>query len=989
MRHRLIKSDFSYEQEIGLWGGRLLLATALFVGFGEVPALSLGSKQLLVSPGDRCGIPLVADGKATPILVDGNDYVGVLRAACDLASDIERVTGIRPPVLTNYSGEKITHVVIVGSVESNRVIQRLAKVGKLETAPIAGKWETFMIVGVKNLEPELFSEALIIAGSDKRGTIYGVYEISEQIGVSPWYWWADVPVKKKKEIYLSAAKVVEGPPAVKYRGIFINDEAPCLTDWVKEKFGNYNHAFYTNVFELLLRLRANYLWPAMWNNAFNMDDSLNPKLADEYGIVMGTSHVEPMMRADKEWNWLGYTEEQWNYEKYPELLQKFWREGVERTKNYEQIITVGMRGKVDTPMSEETKVELLKRVIDDQRKIIESVTGSNAASIPQCWVLYKEVLDYYEKGMRVPDDITIIFCEDNWQNIRRVPPQNELNRRGGYGLYYHFDYVGGPRSYKWLNTIHLPRVWEQLYLAYRYGINRIWIVNVGDIKPMEVPLEFFMRFAWDLDRWPKEKIQTFMEEWAAREFGPRFAKEIAWIVSRYAKFNARRKPELLSPETYSIIHYREAERVLEEWNQVVELAEKVYAQLDPEYHDAYYQLVYYPAKASAVVNELYISVALNRLYARQGRTVANQLADNAERLFKLDAELVDRYHRLGGGKWNHMMKQTHIGYRSWQQPPVNVMPSVMRIAVPDKPIPAVAIEGSELAWPTNQAAILPVIDVFNKQTRYIEVFNRGSVPFRFTVTSEAPYVRLTPTDGIVTNQVRIRVDVDWDIAPYGRQTNRIIVKPEVGEAITVFAETFKPREITPEDLDGFIESEGVVSIEAAHYTANVPGKEGMWQEIPDFGHTLSGMCVFPVTVSSVMPTSEDSPRLEYRIYLFTTGQVQVVTIIAPTLNFLPDRPLRLAVSMNDEKPQVITAVPVGYRAGEGNRDWEEAVRNNYRKLTTYHTIQKPGYHTLKIWMVDPGVVVQKIIVNTGGLKPSYLGPPESWFNIKSRNIRKS
>ena len=301
-------------------------------------------------------------------------------------------------------------------------------------------------------------------------------------GVSPWYWWADVPPRRHSTLYVKAGRRLLGPPAVKYRGIFLNDEAPCLTGWVNEKFGGYNHQFYTNVFELLLRLKANYLWPAMWDNCFNEDDPLNPKLADEYGIVMGTSHVEPMMRADKEWNRQGHTAAEWNYQKNPETLRRFWTEGLERNKSYENIITVAMRGKVDTPMSESANIALLERIVADQRKIIEQVMRTNATAVPQLWALYKEVQEYYEKGMRVPDDVTLLWCDDNWGNLRRLPTAEERHRAGGAGIYYHFDYVGGPRNYKWLNTVPIAKVWEQMNLAYRYGADRIWIVNVGDLK---------------------------------------------------------------------------------------------------------------------------------------------------------------------------------------------------------------------------------------------------------------------------------------------------------------------------------------------------------------------------------------------------------------------------------------------------------------------------------------------------------------------------
>ena len=301
-------------------------------------------------------------------------------------------------------------------------------------------------------------QALVITGSDRRGTAYGVFELSRAIGVSPWYWWADVPVKHADALYLPPHNFVSNTPGVKYRGFFINDEAPALSGWVHEKFGNFNHEFYEHVFELLLRLKANYLWPAMWGNAFNDDDKLNPVLASQYGIVMGTSHHEPMLRAQQEWKRFG--KGPWDYQKNAPVLDSFWRIGIQHMDSHESVVTVGMRGDGDKPMEEGSNIALLEKIVADQRQILQEVTGKDPATIPQSWALYKEVQDYYDKGMRVPDDVTLLLCDDNWGNVRKLPQAGEKPRGGGYGMYYHFDYVGGPRNYKWLNTNPLPRIWE-------------------------------------------------------------------------------------------------------------------------------------------------------------------------------------------------------------------------------------------------------------------------------------------------------------------------------------------------------------------------------------------------------------------------------------------------------------------------------------------------------------------------------------------------
>src|SRR5665213_1999645 len=454
---------------------------------------------------------VAAGGRAASIYVDTNDFWGVLRAVGDLRKDIERVTGIAP-ALSQDEQNPGANVIVIGSMGKNRLIEQWAREGKIDVTPIAKKWESFLIQNVPHPMPGV-DHALVIAGSDKRGAIDGAYDLSRQMGVSPWYWWADVPVRHRDAVYVNAGTIAQGSPAVKYRGIFLNDEAPDLTGWAKEKFGGYNHSFYTNIFELLLRLKANYLWPAMWDNCFNQDDPLNPKLADDYGIVMGTSHVEPMMRADKEWNRAGHTAAEWNYEKNPAELDAFWKAGLERNKTYENIITIAMRGKIDTPMSEKAKIALLEKIVAAQRGIISDVMATNASAVPQLWALYKEVQEYYEKGMRVPDDVTLLWCDDNWGNIRRLPTPEERNRSGGAGVYYHFDYVGGPRNYKWIDTSPIPKSWEQMNLAMEYGADRIWIVNVGDLKPMEFPMEFFLAMGRNPQRWRKDKLGEFTQLW--------------------------------------------------------------------------------------------------------------------------------------------------------------------------------------------------------------------------------------------------------------------------------------------------------------------------------------------------------------------------------------------------------------------------------------------------------------------------------------------
>jgi len=885
-----------------------LLVTSLAFGIGQTPYV-----QRAPSAGS---FPVARGGSAASVFVEPGDWAGVVRAAGDLRADIERVTGAKSAALTSEAPGAI----LIGTLGKSPAIDRLVKAGKLDVAAISGQWEAFVIQTVGN--------NLVIAGSDKRGTIYGIYDICEQMGVSPWTFWADVPVHHRDAVYVKAGRYVEGPPAVKYRGIFLNDEAPALSGWVKDKYGKYDHRFYEKVFELVLRLKGNYLWPAMWGSAFNEDDSESPRIADEWGVVMGTTHHEPMLRAQQEWKRHG--QGPWDYTKNADVLRAFWREGVRRNKAYESIISIGMRGDGDMPMARgEANIPLLEEIVAEQRKIIAEEVNPNLAAVPQLWALYKEVQDYYDKGMRVPDDVTLLWSDDNWGNIRRLPTAEERKRSGGAGIYYHFDYVGGPRNYKWIDTNPIPKIWEQMTLAKAYGADRIWIVNVGDLKPMEFPIEFFLSLARNPERWPKEKLGDFTRMWVEREFGAEHAAEIADLVSKGLKYNARRKPELLDPATYSIENYDEADRVVAEYQDVVRRAEALSAKLPANERDAFFELVTHPAKSNAIVTELYVTVAKNRRAAAQGWAVANDYAAKARALYQADADLTKYFNEtLAGGKWSHMMDQTHIGYVIWQEPRVNSMPAVKEMEVPEAG--ALAVDGGP---------------------RSFDLYNKGRTPVEWSAKTSAAWIVLGASHGKVEKAQHVPVTIDKAKVPKGVSQGWI----EIGETKVPIS----------------VETDGYVSIEAEHFTRQTGAGAVRWEKIPDYGRTLSAMTVVPNTAPSATPPN--APCLEYRVWLVDPAKVEVEAILSPTLNFVPGRGLRYAIAFDDEAPQVVDSL-----AKNSQRDWETTVKDSVRKVKSSHTISGTGYHTLKFWMVDPGIVLEKLVVDPGGVKPSYLGPPENF-----------
>ncbi|HYD51483.1 MAG TPA: glycosyl hydrolase 115 family protein [Gemmatimonadaceae bacterium] len=941
---------------------------------------------------------LAVGGRAVPVWVSGADWPGVVRVARDLQADLGRVTGAAPALALD-SLPRASRAVLVGTIGRSPVIDRLVRERKLDTSRVAGRWETFVLQVVRDPAPGI-EQALVIAGSDKRGTIYGTYDLSEQIGVSPWYWWADVPVARRAELHVKPGRHTRGTPAVKYRGIFINDEAPAMSGWTREKFGGFNHRMYTHMFELILRMKGNFLWPAMWGNAFADDDSLNAKLADEYGIVVSTSHHEPMTRAHAEWQKY-HRGVAWDYTKSDSTLREFWRQGIRRNGSREHVVTLGMRGDGDAPMTEGTAISLLETIVKDQRAIIGEVTGKPAEQTPQVWALYKEVQDYYDKGMRVPDDVTLLFADDNWGNIRRLPTAKDRDRAGGFGVYYHFDYVGGPRNYKWLNTNPIARVWEQMHLAHELGANRIWVVNVGDLKPMEFPIDFFLDYAWNPSAIPAEALPDWTRRWAEQQFGQgptadgrRLSSEIADLVTTSLKYLGRRKPELLDTATYSLTNWREAERVVEDWRALEARALRVRDALPATHRDAYYQLVLHPIQGAGNLHDLYVTVAKNRQYALQGRASTNALAERARRLFARDAEISRFYNdTLAAGKWSHMMDQTHIGYTYWQQPERDVMPRVDIIHVPAASEMGVAVV--ELNRPAPQRRPgqggpppgffgrpleLPAFDPFLQQTWHVDVFARGSQPVDFTATAGEPWVTVTPSRGTVTADQRLAVRVDWAKAPVGTHRVPITITGPNDLRVVVQAPVFNPASPRPESVVGFVQGNGVVSMEAEHAARVVNGGGARWQRIPDLGRTLSAMTILPTTVAPQTPGTATSPRLEYDVVLFDSGAVKVHTYVSPTHDVLGQGGMKFAVSFDDEAPRVVNLHADGFSSGrtDGNTAWEQGVANNIRVLVTEHRLAKPGAHILKVWAIDPGVVVQKVVIATGELPPTYLGPPESF-----------
>lgn len=966
---------------------------------------------------DTHGFSLCSGSNAAALCLHATEHPGVIRAVRDLQTDIASVTGISPELVLDDgipdSRNFPRGTVLCGTIGSSPLIDFLVSSRLLDIRSIQDKKEAF-IIAVVNHPGSPGRSNVVIAGTDRRGTVYGIYDLAESIGISPWSWWTGATPVQRDSISIQMDEPFVSWPTVRYRGIFLNDEYPALTRWVAETWGpcplrsdppvpegvaNYGSGFYTRIFELILRLKGNYLWPAMWNNAFNEDDPLNPVLAHEYGIVMGNSHQEPMLRAQKEWDRrYGKTLGHWSWTKHKKELIDFWRDGIRRNREYDSIVSIGLRGADDTPMADggadKTKF-MLEEIIDAQRTIIAEETNGKPDGLPQLWCPYKEAKDYYDLGMQVPDDVTILWSDDNWGNIRRLPTGEERKRQGGAGIYYHFDYHGGPRSYQWINTSPIAKIRDQMCLAAQYGADRIWIVNVGHFRGYEYPLEYFMHLAWDPEGWGAVTPHQYSVMWAEREFGDKLAGTAARLVEGYSRINGRCKPELLSPSTWSQTLWREAELIVREYQDLVREEEKARALVPRERVEAWLQLIGLPVKACSIVNSLYFAAGRSALFARQGRSSSRLMKELTEDFFREDLALMEWWNKsFAGGKWNHFMDQTHLGYTSWCDPEENSLRAI------DFPEPVgsngsgfgVALEGQLEAAITGSASARLVFDSLRAEEFRLEVFGYADGHASGNLGEPLPresWIRLEkcPPNPLFFPDQTWSVSVDYAALPEGRHTGSISVSDGIHTILIEILVLCRGPLPVCESGEAYREYRGFISLPACGYTAIRDGENGScrWTFLEDYGRIDSGMRAESTAGMDSLIPGRNAPCLEYRFHTHTGGTLECSSFWGPSLNIMPHRGLRYAISLDDGEIRIITLVPQNYNAEHDNPDWEKAVILSIREGKTTFSEVAPGFHTLSIWMVDPGLVLEKTVITTGRSalflgnrqRDDRLGPPPS------------
>ena len=926
------------------------------------------------------------DGKmVVPLLVETNNDRAVLRAADDFAEDISRVTGLKPPMATNT--DATPNLIIAGTLGQSPLLDRLAAEGKIKTDGVRGGWECYTIQSVDNPLPGV-TAALVIAGSDKRGTIYGLYQVSEFIGVSPWYWWADVPPRKKDFVAFRKGTFQQGPPAVKYRGIFLNDEDWGLRPWAAQTFepeaGNIGPKTYAKIFELLLRLRANYIWPAMHPGtpAFNANPT-NKDLAGLYGIVMGSSHCEQMLRDNID-EWKPEKNGEYDYTINRTGVLSYWEQRVRENAAYESTYTVGMRGISDGAMpgggTLSEKAARLLDIIKDQRSLLARWVNTNVSTVPQIFCPYKEVLDLYRLAPNIPSDITLLWPDDNYGYVRQFSDERERARPGGAGVYYHVSYWGRPEDYLWLCSTPPALIGEEMSKAYDYGANTVWIVNVGDLKPAEMDIEFFLRLAWNPHLWNAGNTFQLMEQQFARDFGPEYAPEIGAIFAEYNRLNFARKPEHMdmgAKEIFSIgVNGDESEQRLEAWRELEKDTVAVAQKLPPEMRDAYYELIGYPVSAAEAMNQKWLGLSRYQYYSRMGQShVVNYLEDAQMAQRRMDG-FTQGYNRAAKGKWAYIMSDQP------REQPVFAFPKMPAPASSPKPARlGLLLEGSNQAVFANTNGDLSTnpLPQFNRLTRrryFVDVLDGGTRPLAWKLRTGSDWIKLRRGTG--GGEARVWVDIDWTLAPHGDNVTGYILFSTTNQGSVVEVNVYNPADLSPMRGADFVEDDHHLIAQAAHASAFVPGEDAHWEVITGLGYNGSSVSVFPATAAiRALPSKilAESPRLEYKFWMQHPGDWHFNVRALPTFSVETGQPQRYAIALDDEAPKVVS-IPVS--TSETDRRWQEDVLRNAAITSSLHPVAQAGLHTLKIWMVDPGIVIDTIAADDGSSQdPGYLWPPET------------
>lgn len=943
---------------------------------------------------------VATSSRACPVLYDADDASVVRKASEMFADDIEAVCGVRPRLLTQT--ERCRAMVIVGSSRSSHIRQLVAK-GKLDVSALDGRWESHLMKVVSRPFPGV-DKALVLVGSDPRGAAYALMDISSSLGVSPWVWWCDVPVERLPEAVVNVTGSPSKEPSVKYRGIFINDEDFGLDLWAADTYEPeckpIGPRTYSRICELLLRMKANHLLPAMHigSVAFYSNPE-NKRVAGEYGIVVGTSHCEPLgynnfVEWDKKVNG------EWSYRTNRDGINSVLESRVLDCKDFENVYTIALRGVHDYPMdftsTQDEKTAMLQEAIADQRALLEKHLGKPAEEIPQAFTPYKEVLNLYDNGLELPDDITIIWPDDNYGYIKRLSNAREQKRSGRSGVYYHVSYQGQPHSYTWFASTSTTLMYEELKKAYDSTADRIWIVNCGDIKGCEMQTEFFLDLAFDIEAFDYGKAASYPTDWLVSMFGEEYRQDCACMMNEFLRLCWSRRPELmgwglrknidtktreiLTDTEFSFVNYDEAQKRIEDFKSIGSLAERLLEAVPDQKKAAFYQTAYYYVKGAELMNRKHLLGQLYRQYVREGRTAAGAVREEARACHDSLDIITEGYWNLLGGKWRHIISpvQDWPNMLSFYELPV------MDAEVVLSPYASIGIcaEGQAHSSASAWHQLEGFSKFFPEQSHWVEIYNRSSMPVSWTVSSDAPWVRLSQTGGELApdgtaSQSRLSVSVDWSAVPAGERVGAVIEVVAAGQKEKVLVSVFNPDIEAPEGV--YVEQNGYVSMPGAGFTRKQEadgkivrvldgiGVEGQVAMLGEGGEPLEQF------------RSRKGTWVEYDFYTFTCGMVDVYTYMVPSFPINSDRDFqmnnldnwgcRYSVCIDDRYYYSPYTSDV-----EFNQYWYDAVQSNARINKSTIWVSEPGLHRLKVICGDPGTMVQKIVIDTGGLKQSYMGP---------------
>jgi len=974
---------------------------------------------------------IIENLKPKQILIEENAFEGVLKIAQTVSKDIENVCGQKADIIRDVN-DLNTNGIIAATIGKSSILDVLEKENVLDLNIIRGKKEVFLITeidpskikGVKVADQNALQgeKILIIAGSDKRGTIYGLFEISQACGVTSLEYMGDCTPVKRSDILMddgffkkdrAIKKVNENvfvskEPSVEYRGFFINDEWPAFGGWCNAHFNGFTSEAYEKLFIFLLRMRGNFLWPAMWSSIFSEDgpSTKSAELADCLGVIMGTSHHEPLCRAGEEWQkiYKEYGESNaWNFLGNREAITEFWRDGLKRNKNFENLITIGMRGEADSKLlgedaTMEDNINVVKEAILTQNELLKEIVNEDLSEIPRVLAIYKEVEDYYYgdgtceglKDWDVLKDVIFLLSDDNWANTRGLPTEEERKHPGGFGMYYHFDYHGGPISYEWQNTSRLSKTWEQMTQAYEYGVRKEWIVNVGDLKGNEYPLTYFMALAYDYETWSKpDMIDTFMDEWINEHFHARIEGSIKDDLLEYIEgataLVALRKPEALNPYIYSAENFGECERMSQKVSKILELGEKLRNSIPLDCKEAFESLFYYQIKGSLNILMMQLEAALNIYLAGLRSLYANVYAQRIKERTLFMGDLVKEYNAFKGGKWVHMLDSGHTGFNTWDDydwgypasiyvNPIHKGKMVLHFA--DTPQKFLG-EHWQYKDPLINCGLLD--GNVDKVSVYLD--SRGDVDFNYKVECNKEWLKCDNCEGTVITDKDPRAVLVFTCDKTKlekKEEAEVSVKIDFSDGSKTCAALLFEAAGIPSGKKGiFFENDGVISIEAQHYNENSEGEsENGWKEIKYLGRQNPALKCYPVTKDHC--NDGNSPYVRYDVMAAGGKYILEADVLARNPVVLGEDMI-LYVSANDDKKIALNAVKSDFYAGHTCPQWCDGVLDNVRRITCEIDL-KEGENSIYVHAASPNVSFDKIMLFNAdkGVKDSYLGAPESY-----------